>query len=183
MDRFRLPMTASEEALVARIDFGEGHAVHADRRAAYLANKIPILELLDALTSRGAIPAHRVAYWNDPAFNPGRIKGSRRQMFERHGNSGTDIYTHPHFVRHLRYILFGANLPNDIVDDFEREVGDPEFVSYGDALELGRYARKLVRGRGLIPHSVCDEFFKLSLDLGLSVDEALRIREIVKETR
>jgi hypothetical protein len=35
----------------------------------------------------------------------------------------------------------------------------------------------------LAPHEAGDEFFKLSLDLGLSVDEALRIREIVRETR
>jgi hypothetical protein len=105
MSKFRIPMTDAEEAIVARIDFGEGHGGQRDRHAAYLANREPILELLESLTERRGIPAHRLGYWNDPQFNPGRVKGSRKQMFERHGTAGREIYTHPNFVRHLRYIL------------------------------------------------------------------------------
>jgi hypothetical protein len=41
-------------------------------------------------------------------------------MFERHGNMGPGTYTHPHFVRLLRYILFGADLPEGVVAEFER---------------------------------------------------------------
>ena len=183
MDKFRIKMTEAEEALVARVNFGDGHGAHSDRHTAYLANQAPILELLGSLTERGGTPEHRLGYWNDPAYHPGRIKGSRKQMFERHGTTGRDIYTHPNFVRHLRYILFGAALPESVMVEFEEEVGNPEWVSYGDALELGSFARKLVRSHRLSPHEAGDEFFKLSLDLGLSLDEALRIREIVKETR
>ncbi len=183
MNKFRIAMTDAEEAIVARIDFGEGHGGQRDRHAAYLANREPILELLESLTERRGIPAHRLGYWNEPEFNPGRVKGSRKQMFERHGTMGREIYTHPNFVRHLRYILFGAELPESVMVEFESEVGNPEWVSYGDALELGKFARRLVRTNRLAPHEAGDEFFKLSLDLGLSVDEALRIREIVRETR
>ena len=66
---------------------------------------------------------------------------------------------------------------------FEAQVGDPEWVTYGDALELGKFARSLVRQNGLVPREACEEFFKLSLDLGLSADESLRIRRTVVETR
>jgi hypothetical protein len=183
MDKFRLAFTDAEEALVAQIDFGGDHKNHGDQHNAYLANQEPILALLASLGERNAVPAHRLSYWSDPQYNPGRVKGSRKQMFERNGNKGKEIYTHPGFITHLRYILFGANLPAAVVAAFEEEVGNPEWVSYGDALELGKFARSLVRRHGLEPHAACEEFFRLSLDLGLSLDEALRIRQSVKETR
>jgi hypothetical protein len=104
-------------------------------------------------------------------------------MFERNGNVGDEAFIHPSFVKHLRYILFGADLPARVMAAFGEEVGNPEWVSYGDALELGKAARALVRRFGLRPTDACEEFLKLSLDLGLSIDDALRIRQTVKETR
>ena len=80
-------------------------------------------------------------------------------------------------------MLFGADLPAPVMAQFKEDVGNPEWVSYGDALELGKQARALVRRHGLPPKTACEEFFKLSLDLGLSVDEAQRIRETVRTTR
>lgn len=104
-------------------------------------------------------------------------------MFERNGNVGDEAYIHPGFVKHLRYILFGADLPAPVMAAFEEEVGNPEWVSYGNALELGKAARALVRRFVLSPTDACEDFLKLSLDLGLSIDEALGIRQRVKETR
>lgn len=96
---------------------------------------------------------------------------------------GEDIYTHPHFIKDLRYILLGADLPRNLMEAFEEKVGNPKWVSYSDALNLGKFARQLVRRNGLAPSEACEEFFKLALDLELGVDSALRIRSLVKETR
>lgn len=181
--RFRLQFTDEEETLVARIDFDHGRTTGVDPHTVYLSNQEPIVALLASLTEREAVPAGRLAYWADPDCNPSRIKGSRKQIFERNGTTGREIYTHPNFVKHLRYILFGADLPVHVVEAFEEEVGNPEWVSFGDALELGKFARGLVRKYRLAQTEVADEFLKLSLDLGLSVDEAVRIRGIVQETR
>ena len=181
-ERYRIAFTDAEAALVARIEFGDG-GNHDQRHAAYLANREPILQLLASLSERDAVPPQRLSYWNDPAYQPGRMKGSRKQLFERHNDDAEEIYTHPHFIKHLHYILFGADLPEPVMRSFEAEVGNPEWVSYGDALDLGKFARSLVRKYGLRPAEACEEFFKLSLDLGLSVDESLRIRRIVMETR
>ena len=183
MKKFRLELTEAEEALVAKIDLRLRHANHDEGRAAYLANQGPILGLLRLLSARGAVPEQRISYWNDPAYKPGRVKGSRKQMFERNGCHGEDIYTHPHFIEHLRYILLGTDLPDAVVEAFETEVGDPRWVSYGDALDLGKKARALVRSHALEPAWAGDEFFKLAVDLGLGLDRALRIRTTVKETR
>lgn len=180
--RYHIEFTEMDSSLVNRIDFGEDGS-HDDRHAAYLSNQEPILELLASLSGRGAVPPQRLSYWNDPAYQPGRLKASRKQLFERHNDDAAEIYTHPHFIKHLRYILFGADLPEAVMRSFEAEVGNPEWVSFGDALELGKFARSLVRQHRLKPADACEEFFKLSLDLGLSVDEALRIRRTVMETR
>jgi hypothetical protein len=183
MNRFRLTFTAEEEVLVAGIDFRDRFSNSDTAHAAYLSNREAILALLESLSERQAVPDQRLRYWNDPTYHPGRTKGSRKQLFERHNDDAAEIYTHPHFIQHLRYILFGADLPPAVMEDFEARVGNPEWVSYGDALELGKHARALVRRHALLPHEAGEEFFKLSLDLGLSLDEALRIRRIVLETR
>ncbi len=179
MSKYELASTDAERTLIERIEFGDDDSRHHDRHEAFQANREPILELLRSLTDRAAIPVHRARYWDDPAYHPGRRKESRQQMFERNGNVGDEVYTHPSFLKHLRYILFGASLPEAVITAFEKEVGNPEWVSYGDALELGKFARSLARRFGLASHEASEEFFKLSLDIGLSVDEALRIRESV----
>lgn len=183
MSKYDLTATDAERMLIERIDFVMSDAPHRDRHQAFLANREPILELLRSLRDRAAIPAHRVSYWHDPAYNPGRRKESRQQMFSRNGNVGDEVYTHPGFLKHLRYILFGASLPETVIAAFEEKVGNPEWVSYGDALELGKFARSLARRFGLPADEASEEFFKLSLDIGLSVDVASRIRESVRTMR
>lgn len=182
-DRYRLAFTDEEERLVAKIDLRRSHANHDEAHTAYLENQEPILALLKSLSDRDGVPAQRISYWNDPEYQPGRLKGSHKELFERNDCRGEDIYTHPHFIKHLRYILLGADLPQGVITAFEAEVGNPEWVSYGDSLDLGKKARNLVRQYGLSPHEACEEFFKLALDLKLGASKALRIRGVVRETR
>lgn len=106
---------------------------------------------------------------------------------ERAGSSATTAwaktYTHPHFIKHLRYILLGADLPDALILDFEKQAGNPEWVSLSDAIPLGKHARKLVRQYGLEAHQASEEFFKLCLDMGLSLSVALSIMKSVKQAR
>ena len=83
----------------------------------------------------------------------------------------------------LRYLLLGADLADPVITDFEKHVGNPEWVSLGDAIPLGKHARKLVRQYGLEPHHASEEFFKLCLDMGLSLSVALSIMRSVKQAR
>lgn len=183
MEKYRLAFTPEEEALVARIDLRLSHRNHDEAHAAYQANKEPILALLASLSERGGVPAHRLSYWNDPDYNYGRIKASRKGLFERNDCHGEEIYTHPHFIKHLRYILLGADLPDAVISEFEREVGDPQWVTSSDALALGKHARALVRRYGLEAGRAADEFFKLCLDIGLSLRTALGVMRSVKQAR
>lgn len=183
MQKFRIPLTPTEEQLASNIDLRLSHRSHDEAHAAYNANSGPILALLASLAERNGVPEHRLRYWNDVDYNPGRVKASRKGMFERNGCRNEDIYTHPHFIKHLRYILLGADLADPVIADFEEQVGNPEWVSLSDAIPLGKHARALIRQYGLEPQQASEEFFKLCLDLGLSLPVALSVMRSAKQVR
>ncbi len=79
--------------------------------------------------------------------------------------------------------MLGADLADPVIVDFEKQVGNPEWVSLSDAIPLGKHARKLVRQYGLEPHHASEEFFKLYLDMGLSLSVALSIMRSVEQVR
>ena len=182
MNKFHIDLTPEERALVARIDLRSDHGRnHDEARAAYLANQEPILALLRSLEARNAIPVQRLRYWGDVAYNPtGRIRTSRKGLFERNGCTGDEIYTHQHFLAYLRYFLYGAELPESVMHEFATRVGEPRWVSSSDAIPLGKAAREIAGRHGLTDYGAPEEFFKLCLDLGLSVDVARTVLRAVK---
>lgn len=183
MKKYHIELTESEAVTLAEIDLSETHSSHDDGHAAYKANAQPILALLKSLADRSAIPKERLNYWDDPRYHQGRIKASRKGLFERNGCKGADIYTHPNFIRHLRYFLFGAELPDEVVEAFEEKVGNPQWVSSSDVVPIGKFARQLVRQYRLDKADAPEEFFKLCLDMGLSLMMAESVMRSVKQLR
>lgn len=183
ISRYHVILSEAEAELLKSIDLRVSHSSHADGRAAHLANQTPILELVKSLSGRNAIPAQRLRYWNDQDYNPGRIKASRKGLFERNGCRGSEIYIHPHFIPYLRYFLFGCELPDRVIQEFETAVGDPACVTSGDVVPIGKTARELTRRHRLDRSDAPEEFFKLSLDLGLSLSVAESVMRSVKQAR
>lgn len=140
-----------------------------------------ILLLLKSLTERKAIPEIRLRYWSDPDYHIGRIKASHQGLFERNGTTGEDIFTHAHFLPYLRYFIFGAQLPEHMIAEFQEVVGNPEWVSSGEITDITKGARRLVRKYGL--HGEDEEFYRLALDAGLSQSFAKAVRDAVKQVR
>lgn len=183
MEKYHIELTKDEAALLSKIDMRTSHASHEERHDAYKANRKPILALVRSLSERRALPNERLNYWNDPAYNPGRIKASRKGVFERNGCLGDDIYIHPHFIRHLRYFLFGADLPESLISEFSQGIGDPLWETSSDDLSIGKRARYLAQHHGLDMAIAAEEFFKLCLDLGLGLDPAVRVKRTVQRAR
>ncbi|MUZ65284.1 hypothetical protein [Agrobacterium vitis] len=183
MEKYHIKLTGSEAEILAKIDLRDSHRNHGEGHAAYKANVTPILALLQSLSDRSAIPQQRLSYWNDPQYHQGRIKASRKGLFERNGCKGADIYTHPHFLRHLRYFLFGAELPDNVITTFEEKVGNPEWVSSSDIVPIGKFARDLTRQCHLDKTEAPEEFFKLCIDMGLSLMTAESVMRSVKQMR
>ena len=174
MDTFTIELTDDEKALVDQIEFEglalKGH-VHAER------NGELVKQLTKMLIARGAIPEHRRKYFTDPAYNVGGRGSSRLDLFEGNGCRGDAILVHPHFLRHLRYFIFGAELSPRVIASFQEAVRECGMVTSSDVVPLGLLARRLARGAGLSPHDAREEFFKLALDCGLSQSTAVSIRD------
>jgi hypothetical protein len=140
-------------------------------------------QLMKFLLARNAIPESRLKYFNDPIYRQGYPRGSRRQLFERSKTVGDEIYRHPNFLAHLRYFLLGANLPQQVIDDFSAKVLSCGHVGPSDALDLGKYARGLTRKWGLSSHDHAEAFYQLALDCGVYQGHAQTIQDIVEKTR
>lgn len=140
--------------------------------------------LTKSLLSRKAIPDQRLKYFTNADYRSGRMKGSRFDLFQRNGNDFEETIRHNNFLKHLRYFLFGANLPEPIISSFSQAIKDcGEYVSSGDAYDLSRKARALYRQSGLEREFAADEFFKLSIDLGVSASDAMSIRKAIIDAR
>lgn len=183
MEKYHIKLTESEAALLAQIDLRVNHRDHDEGHAAYNANKQPILALLRSLSERDAVPQERRNFWNDPRYHTGRTKASHKGLFERNGCTGSDIYTHPHFIPYLRYFLFGPELPDAVISAFEEKVGNPKWVTSSDIVPLGRFARDLARQHHLNPSEASKEFFKLCLDMGLGIGTAESVMRSVNQLR
>jgi predicted nucleic acid-binding protein len=133
---------------------------------AYSLNAKLVPQLMDLLQKRNAIPKQRLDYFDDPQFRSDRIKGSHRNLFERNSTVGIEIYQHPHFLKYLRYFLFGADLLPNVLDRFKSLVNRHSPISGGDVQDLSKLAKDLVNEHRMEPHEASGEFFKVCLDCG-----------------
>lgn len=181
MNKHHIPLTVEEQGMVDKIDLRIDIPHHEDGHAKYLVNRELIPPLLKSLADRSAIPAARLAYWNDPKLRSGRMKGSHRDIFARNGSKGREAYTHPHFVPFLRYFLFGADLPAAVIAEFETKIGDPKWFGGSDIIGLVKETRAIVRRYNLRHFSHSDEFHKLAIDNGLRPHDAEAVRKAAVE--
>jgi hypothetical protein len=79
--------------------------------------------------------------------------------------------------------LFGPELPDDVIAKFEAKVGNPEWVTSSDVVPIGKFARDLTRQHHLDVSDAPEEFFKLCLDMGLSVSIAESVMRSVRQIR
>ncbi|MBN9470662.1 MAG: hypothetical protein J0J10_18000 [Bosea sp.] len=160
-----ISLTPEEQALVDRIEF-DPLALAGDH-ARYLSNSDIASKLMWSIFRRDAIPPARLAWFTDPQLNFGRLKGSRESNFRRNNPEDEEMIRHPHFLKYLRYFIFGADLPRDLCEEFAKRVADCYHVNGSDALELGDWARGEVRRRRMDGQHSAEEFHKLALDCGV----------------
>ena len=156
---------------------------HEEMRQAWNANEEPILSLVESLGRRDAIPEPRRRYWTDPEYNTGRGRKSHKGVFEGNGCRGKDIYRNAAFLPYLRYFLFGADLAEEIIEEFEDQVEDMEPITSGDIEPMCACARRMTCEHRLEHKAAAREFFKLCLDMGLDLNTAAAVRETVMKSR
>jgi hypothetical protein len=178
-----IELTDEEKALAARIDFDDaGHTPLVSGSWQHVADAME--ELMRSLTKRGAIPKARKKFFTDPDYNVGGHGRSRLQVFERNGTRGVDVFRHGNFVKYLRYFLYGPDLPQSVIEEFQRKViscGQP--FTGSDALDVAHFARGLTRSHSLDTRKAPDEFYKLALDCGLDASDARSVRDSAMQVR
>lgn len=179
VSKFVIDLTEEETKIFTTIEFDPGEIDFNNASK----NGEAVLKLVGMLAKRDALPPVRAKFWTDPKYQIGRLKCSHKGVFERNGCTGAEIYKHPHFLPYLRYFLFGADLPLTVIAEFEKKVGNPRWVTSSDVVPLGAFARSLARKHSLNKHNAADEFFKLALDLGLSVNVASSIHHSVMQLK
>lgn len=168
-----IPLDPEEHAALGEIEFN----VHALKdHLAVRQNAERACALTKRLIARGAIPEGRKRYLTDADYHLGRGKTSRIQSFQRNGNHGDDLFKHPHFLPHLWFLIHGSALPESVRTCFISAIEDCGGVTSGDVIPLGTLARTLIKSHGLRPDVACEEFFKLAIDLDLSLMTASAIR-------
>lgn len=139
--------------------------------------------LAESLLARGAIPSERLKFFIDPECNPGGRGKSRADVFEKNGTAGAEILVHPHFLKHLRYFIYGPALPAEVIKRFTRIGLGSMYFDSDDADDLKKECKALIRDFGLDPYEVADEFMKLALECGAAAGHAVSIREAVRKLR
>ena len=176
-----IDFTKAEQELIDLIDFSPpgpgGHDHKALLRSCKAASKLTPL-----LLERDAIPPIRWAYFTDAEYNIGK-NSSRRDIFERNGTIGKAIYRDGNFLKHLRYFLYGPDLPKETVNDFGKKVAECEPVTSGDLDELKSFARDSARSDQLKRRVAAEAFYQLALEHGLAESDARYIRDGVMKIR
>jgi hypothetical protein len=177
-----IELTVEEKALLGRIDFAPASPEKHDPEHWNAVGEAALV-LRKSLIARKAIPGVRSKYFTDPDFNVGGRGRSRAEIFEKNGTHGEAIFRHPHFLKDLRYFLYGPDLPPPVIEAFRQKLADMGLVTSSNILPLGAFSRQLTRAHRLRGVDSAEEFFNLALDCGLEPYEARSIRDSVKAAR
>lgn len=181
INNYSIELTDDESDIARRLNFNQ--VAFVGNYEGYLQNADLAHRLTSSLINRGAIPPYRASYFTDPEYRPGGRGSSRQDSFIRNGNTHDEILRHPNFLKHLRYFVYGADLPQSVIAPFAEAVDDCGMVTSGDIVPLGQKARQLARTHGLERSAAAEEFCKLCLDLGLSLTQSASVRASVLQLR
>lgn len=176
----RLPtidLTNEEMNLLAQINFS------SQNRDEIKSSLEPQRLLTELLLKRNAISAIRLNYLCDPEFHPSGRGKSRIQKIEENGTSVDELLSHPTFMKHLEYFIYGPNLPDHIISDFISTTVCAGQISLSDIQTYSKKARDFVRKSGANLHTTVEEFFKLAIENGAHPSSANSLRESILSVR
>lgn len=176
----KITLTDDEEKLLSGIELEalalKDH-IHANE------NADAVVELMNALIKRKAIPENRTAWFSDREHNAGGRGRSIQDLFKGSGiRTGDALFRHPHFLAHVRYFIFGPQLPATAIEAFRADVAERGMITSSDASPLAKSARAIARQHGLTNREA-EEFYKLAIELGLGTSYASIIRDNIKKLR
>lgn len=171
----KIDLTKDEQQLLGTIKL---EALNVDNGQPTRDNCERAAELTSMLLERKAIPDVRLRVFSKPEYATGCGPSSLEQ-FRRKGNSHDQMLRHPHFLKWLRYFVFGPQLPDGFIALFQEKVEELSPLTSGDTQPLRTLVRRLVREYEL-EKSEADEVFKLCLEFDDDVYLAKSLRTDAK---
>lgn len=170
-----IELTDQEAALYARIPRVPSHETWPEVADA-------MESLVVSLQDRRVVPSVRIRLFEDASY----AKTSRRspqEWFEANGVCGDEIYRHVDFIPYLRHFICGPNLPSDIIGGLIRILNESLGTSGMVMDEYRRFARSSIKAHRLNRTDAAREFFRLGVEIGMSVSDARTLRSAALSTR
>jgi hypothetical protein len=164
-----------EIALFDSIVFDPAEAGLDERRTAENAELAGILAT--SLLDRDAVPPHRLDYLRNAAHAaPGDV--SIMEGWTRDGLDGEVLHKDARFLKYLRYMICGPDLPQPVIKGFVTEVENRTPEGEIDARKVMLKVRELAR-KAETPSQRAEEFYMLALECDLEPALARDIRAAV----
>ena len=137
-----IELTPAENEFAAQLNLNSSRRVHRDTltTAGAVASR-----LMESLLERQVIPEIRIRYFTDPGIEHRRPRAFRKQVFEDDRRHGVQIFQDGNFLKYLRYLVYGPELPSAVITRFQEKVGDCQLITSGDILPLADLARSLLQ--------------------------------------
>lgn len=164
-------LTDFEIALFDSIVFPPALQDLEGQRAADNAELARILAI--SILERGAVPSHRLGYFEDAIHNPGQALSVRASL-EQAGGSGDALYEYRGFLKYLRYFICGPELPEKIENVFRKELAERGGVAQGDHRRLIAKLRQLASTLG-VSDDQREKFYQQALEFDLAPEVAREI--------
>lgn len=170
----KIKLTEEEKVLYDSAQNCNIHNSYVENQTALKSSRL----LTKLLLERIAIPENRLKYFTDRAYQFGRVKRSRKEIFESNGTKGESIFEHPHFLKYLTFFIEGANVSQDIYE-FAKTIKETNQFQDEAISEIFEY----IKQRNYVPKELkaqnkfADEIFKLVVDLGFEPDFCIIIRK------
>jgi hypothetical protein len=180
MPKGAIALTPEEQILLQQVTL---RVEELDGHEHYQRNAELAVKLFTSVRERSAIPPNRWKWFFDPKYNPGSHGKSRYERFRNNCPDDDDIVRHPNFLAVIDYFINGARLTPGIISSFGDTVNQLGMISSSDVIPLGKAARQLTRDFGEKGPAIADEFYKLSLDLGLGPNYAESVMRQVRQVK
>ncbi len=124
-------------------------------------------QLTISLLNRSGIPENRLKYFTDSDYQIGRATKSRKEVFESNGTSGTNIFKHGNFLKHLDFFIDGASVNQKLYDFAEEALkNNPYQDDARDEVISYIYRNHLKPSDKNLKKKFGEEVFKMAIDLG-----------------
>ena len=134
--------------------------------------------LFASLMDKKLIPQRRLRYLTQKELQTGYKKKSRLEIFEDNGTKGEEIFSHPHFLKYLRFFVEGPQVDEHILELIKGVISE-NFDEDDQVEEFIRRVKQFVPSPKEARDKFAQEVFKLAVDMDWDPSSCHKVRNKV----